>query len=735
MTNPQNPRSALKDVLKELQVLRLRVQQFEQGRAVQLGDIIQKNGAFPFLFPGLGNQYAGMGRGLYHAEPIFRQTVDECAELLLPLLGKDIRTILYPVEEGQQSDKLDLRKMLRRDSAKTELIHQTLYAQPAVFVVELALARTLISRGYQPPALMGYSIGEYVAAHLAGVFTLTDGVRIVARRAELIAELPAGKMVAVGLPASKLATYLTDAISISAINGEKLSVVAGNSAQIEALADQLPAEGIAVYPLPTTHPFHTDHLRPITPAFRQLLGQIPLNPPTLPLISNQTGDWMTTEQATSPDYWVAHSCEPVLFHAGIQTLRQQFNHFVEVGPGGALSSLLVGMGLEATPMMRYDYDPQPDEVVLAKGLSLLAGEKQEVVMPAFSDETTATLYQIWCDLLKLDGFSPNKSFFELGGNSLLATQLIFQVRQKLDMTLRLRQIFEYPTLTEMGELLLGGSGTDSLNSPPPPIPAKTSNKTEISLPNGLTIFCQSKMEAEHFYEDIFEHRAYVRQDISLPKGAVLFDVGGNIGMFTLFAHLECPTATIFTFEPAPPLVEILQANIERFGIRAQLYPCGLSRQAGKAQFTFYPKSAGMSSFYPDFAQEQSALETIIHNQIERGEAELEALMAHKEEYFADRLQGQNFECELRTLSNVIAETGVSTIDLLKIDVQKSELDVLMGITDTDWDKIRQIVIEVHDLDGRLATVSQLLSSKGYNIFTEQERLYAGSEMVNLYAKR
>jgi hypothetical protein len=143
----------------------------------------------------------------------------------------------------------------------------------------------------------------------------------------------------------------------------------------------------------------------------------------------------------------------------------------------------------------------------------------------------------------------------------------------------------------------------------------------------------------------------------------------------------------------------------------------------------------MSSLYADLADERAVLTTVLQNQVRRGERELEVLLDHAEDYLAERFKAQTFACSLRPLSDVIAEAGVDRIDLLKVDVQKAELDVLLGLADADWPKVRQVVVEVHDTDGRLAGLSQMLAERGFTVTTDQEALYAGSAIYLLYGTR
>jgi phthiocerol/phenolphthiocerol synthesis type-I polyketide synthase E len=256
-----------------------------------------------------------------------------------------------------------------------------------------------------------------------------------------------------------------------------------------------------------------------------------------------------------------------------------------------------------------------------------------------------------------------------------------------------------------------------------------------SLPNGMEVAYQSLAELGQFYEDIFEKRIYTRNGIRLGAGACVFDVGANIGLFSLFVASSCPGAWIFAVEPAPPLLDILRANVARCGTRVEVVPCGLAGHAGSAQLTFYPHTSGMSSFHASAPGEKAALLTLIRNELARRPEAERALLGHAEELAEQRLRSETWECPLRRFSDVVAEHRVERIDLLKIDVEKSEMEVLAGIDSADWRKVRQIVMEVHDLGDRLREVRMLLRARGFAVWMEQDELYAGSDRNNVYAVR
>lgn len=256
---------------------------------------------------------------------------------------------------------------------------------------------------------------------------------------------------------------------------------------------------------------------------------------------------------------------------------------------------------------------------------------------------------------------------------------------------------------------------------------------QLHFPNGMTVVPQSRVEAEHFYEDLFEKRIYLRHGLTLEPGDCVFDVGGNIGMFALYAHRHAPGARIYTFEPAPPLFQRLRGNLALNGAVARAFNFGIADAERTARFTFYPNSSGMSSFYGDLEEERAVLRAMMDRQRDERMAGMDELMEYTEELLDERFRAVEMECRLRPLSAVIREEGVERIDFLKIDVQKAEMDVLRGIGDADWPRIRQIAMEVHDLDGRLEEVMRLLEGRGFRVAVEQDEAVEGSILYNLFA--
>ncbi|MCZ6636693.1 MAG: SDR family NAD(P)-dependent oxidoreductase, partial [Alphaproteobacteria bacterium] len=295
-------------------------------RAPQSGAVVSPQARpLVFLFPGQGAQRPGMGQEIYAREEVYRQTVDHCAEILEPELGFDIRTLIH-TESGAE------------DSA--EILRQTANAQPALFVVEYALAKLFQSWGVTPTAMLGHSIGEVVAACLAGVFSLKDALKLVALRAKLMQQCEPGAMSAVFLGEKELSDRLPDGTEIAALNAPGLSVVSGPSDDISAFISKMNEAGIGSRPLQTSHAFHSWMMEPALPKFRTLLKSIELHPPEMPVISNATGLELTDKQALDPDYWSDHLRHTVRFSDGMAHLLAGTEPvFLELGPGHSLSDL------------------------------------------------------------------------------------------------------------------------------------------------------------------------------------------------------------------------------------------------------------------------------------------------------------------------------------------------------------------------------------------------------------
>jgi acyl transferase domain-containing protein/acyl carrier protein len=298
-----------------------------------------------FMFPGGGAQYTGMAAELYRSEPVFRAQIDRCAALLAPQLGLDIRDILYPMakDEGRQmNDEGSNSSVVRRPSSEQgRALTRTSLALPALFVVEYAMAQLWMAWGITPQAMIGHSLGEYVAACLAGVFSLDDALALVVLRGRLFEQLPAGSMLSISLPAQTVRGLIDARLSVAAINGAALCVVSGPADAITQLGDTLTQREVTFRTIHIDVAAHSAMVEPILDRFTAFVATLALHAPRIPYISNVTGSWITEAEATDPSYWGRHLRQTVRFADGIdELLREPSRVLLEVGPGQALTTLV-----------------------------------------------------------------------------------------------------------------------------------------------------------------------------------------------------------------------------------------------------------------------------------------------------------------------------------------------------------------------------------------------------------
>ena len=385
----QHPQLNLADVAHTLQVGR---REFNHRRVLVCQDVedainqLQRNDhristqfqepgerSIVFMFPGQGAQYADMGRELYQNEPIFQEQVDRCSHLLKPHLGLDLRSLIYPSES---------------EAEVAAQLNQTQFAQPALFVIEYALAQLWMSWGIVPQAAIGHSIGEYVAATLADVMSLTDALALVAVRGRLMQQLPRGAMLSVPLSEAEVRDLigkaegrrqeaegktLASGLSLAAVNAPASCVVSGTDDAVEVLQAKLLAQGINSRRLHTSHAFHSPMMDAILEPFTQEVNKVKLHPPKIKFISNVTGTWITATEATDPSYWARHLRQTVNFSSGIAQLLQQPNSILlEVGPGNTLSTF-VNKHSEPTalPSLRHPKEQKSDVGYLLSALGKL----------------------------------------------------------------------------------------------------------------------------------------------------------------------------------------------------------------------------------------------------------------------------------------------------------------------------------------------------------------------------
>jgi acyl transferase domain-containing protein len=296
--------------------------------------------AVAFMFPGQGAQHVDMAEELYRTEALFRDIVDECCQLAAPHLDCDLRDVMF----SARSPEADTKEL-------TDRLRETRFAQPALFVVEYALARLWMSRGVDPSAMVGHSVGEYVAACLADVFSLPCALELVAIRGRLTQSMPAGSMLAVPLPVDQLRPLLPDELDLAAVNGPRNCVVAGPADDVERLADFLRQRGVQSQTLITSHAFHSAMLDPIVTPLRDAVARMCPKPPTRRFASTRSGTWITDEQAVDPDYWAGHLRHTVQFHAACDTVAVTGAVLLEVGPGQSLTAAARQSQAKTTPVV------------------------------------------------------------------------------------------------------------------------------------------------------------------------------------------------------------------------------------------------------------------------------------------------------------------------------------------------------------------------------------------------
>jgi acyl transferase domain-containing protein/acyl carrier protein len=359
-----------------------------------------------FLFPGQGAQYEGMAQGLYDSEPAFAAQIDSFAAVLA------------------DSHQLDLRAALFGGGTEPGLIDQTAVTQPALFTVEYALATLLQERGVEPAAMAGHSVGEFVAASLAGVIEPEEALRLVADRGSLMQAMPGGSMLAVMLPEELLLPMLPAEVDIAAVNGPGLCVVSGPRRDIAEMQTMFALQGIGARPVRTSHAFHSRMMDPVLDQFRARVSSATLRPPKIRYVSNVTGTWIRDDEATDPDYWVRHVRYCVRFSDSLRLLIDAGGYvFTEVGPGQVLTGLVAAhrkaasagrLAPAAVPTMRRADDSRADAEVLLESVGMIwaaggpidwkqfwsAERRRRVTLPTYPYERR----RFWVERAVDDGF-------------------------------------------------------------------------------------------------------------------------------------------------------------------------------------------------------------------------------------------------------------------------------------------------------------------------------------------
>jgi phthiocerol/phenolphthiocerol synthesis type-I polyketide synthase E len=423
-----------------------------------------------FMFPGAGPQYVRMARDLYESEVFFRNTFNQCCEILRSQ-GIALNSALYPEDPNAG-------------------LYQTVHVLAALFAVEYSLAQLWMQWGVQPESMIGHSVGEYVAACLSGVFSLEDALKVVAFRGHLFETLPRGAMLSISIGESEVETFLGDEVSLAAINAPAHCVLSGSLDRMKEVQGELASRGVEARLLPVERAGHSTFVTPILDKFTKFVGEFRLGCPRIPYISNYTGTWIKETEATDPQYWAAHLRHTVRFSQGIEELLLSPDRvFLELGPGKTLSTFArQHMHSEESVIlssMRHVKDPQSDVEILLQTFAKLwaagvhmdfpafySGEhRQRVSLPTYPfqrrrhwidaarvpeetvhtapnpspqeyteprNEIEATIAGIWKEVLGTQHLSMDQSFCDLGGTEPLLQELQHRLRQEFGVSCRER---------------------------------------------------------------------------------------------------------------------------------------------------------------------------------------------------------------------------------------------------------------------------------------------------------
>lgn len=443
-------------------VNRSEMRQHKHGAALGTGAPLS---GVTFLFPGVGDHYPNMGRGLYESDFVFRDAIDRCALALEPLLSADIREVLYPGEwkpadVATRASGVDFRGMLGRSSTASndvdaERLNRTSFAQAATFVTEYALAMMWQDRGVTPSAMIGHSLGEFVAATIAGVFTLDDALTVLAERSKLIERMPGGAMLALPISEHGAFPLLVDGVGIAAVNAPEMTVVSGPTDAIVALEARMAGLGVVSRRLPVGHAFHSSMLAQAAEQLTVLMQSIRRAPPSLPFISNVSGTWFDSDDLADPGYWGRQLCSAVRFADGICTVLGG-NHgvLVELGPGAALGTFARQCAsdgqtseLRVLPSLRHRFDAMSDQELIRRVAEQLPTSFVVEALPEKAmTEPELLIAEMFRELLGVRHVAAHDDFFRLGGHSLRAMQLVSRLRDAFDVVLPVRAVFETRTV-------------------------------------------------------------------------------------------------------------------------------------------------------------------------------------------------------------------------------------------------------------------------------------------------
>ncbi|MCY0992037.1 amino acid adenylation domain-containing protein [Nannocystis sp. ILAH1] len=521
-----------------------------------------------FLFPGGGSQRVGMGAGLYRSEPVYRDAIDRCAALFARELGGDLRALLFPPAQD-------------RDAAAAQLRLPS-WNMASVFATEYALSQLLAAWGVRPAAMIGHSLGEYTAACLAGILALEDAAALVALRGRLCDSMPASAMLVVPLPPTELAPLLGDGLALAAVNGPKHVVVSGLARAIDDLEEQLRGRGVQTHRLQLAGGFHSPLVEPAMAPLTARAAAMRLHAPTLPVVSNVTADWLRDDDARDPSYWARHLRQTVRFSEGLaRVLQDPGRILLEVGPGKSLATL-AQLHPDAGPQSVIvsalgDRTADDDRAALLEAIGELwcagveidwtalhgSAPRRRVPLPTYpfarqrhmldraparrpepvvhlprpvlaaeapepAPATERVLAALWEELLGVDAaqLAAGSDFFDLGGTSLLAVQMIRAVKDRLRVPLTAHAILEHRTLGALARVVDEARPQSTRRAASPllirlQVGAPGHTPLILVQPIGGTVYTYMALARELGAErPVYAFRALGLEDGEVPEGSV-----------------------------------------------------------------------------------------------------------------------------------------------------------------------------------------------------------------------
>jgi malonyl CoA-acyl carrier protein transacylase/thioesterase domain-containing protein/acyl carrier protein len=544
-----------------------------------------------FLLQGVGDQYVGMAHGLYQRWEVFRNELDRCALLFQRHLQLDIREVLYPPNhewlQSQQPSGYDLKAMVGRSSdapqdADNAALSRTSAAQPALFAIQYSMVRFWQSMGVEPQAMVCHSLGEYVAACIAGVISLEDAISLVSARAKLVEALPPASMLSVLLSEQELRALLPADVVLSLINGPKLCVVAGPPASIDGFERVLAGRGVIAVRVRNSHAFHSSLMEPIAAEFGAHARKVALSAPKIPYTSNVTGAWISPEDASDPEYWVRHlTCtarfndalhhlwglrDPVLIECGagrtlavlagqhperqisaarmaISPIRQRYENVPDenvfltaVGKAWLNGLAALSQWTASVPTQQFGAHsgsaaPQPgdsastyDSAALAKppagGSPAASGYQRDASYVAPRNDLEISLTRACERILGVARVGIHDNFFELGGHSLAVIKLAVEMKQTTGLDINLGEIFRSPTVAQLVEHL----GTDAARNASIVVSLQPKgSKPPMFCLCGIDLYKRFALELD---QDQPVYGVYVAEEQAIISDVLRGDMGG-----------------------------------------------------------------------------------------------------------------------------------------------------------------------------------------------------------------